>query len=130
MVELLEANRIVKQHFANNYLPAIHLKTYDDDGLYFYSETPIVMTEEQLNKEEVRFRVRLKRWSQLRNRYKDVDFYFTYDGESSSHNVMQEIEEHIFIILREIINDDLLFKSLLSFVKSELRERKIDEILF
>lgn len=129
MRKLLEANGIVIHYLANNYILPIHMHASDDDDLYFYSQNPLTVTEEQLNKEEVRFRIRLEKWSQLANKFRQIDFYFSFDGESSSYDVTQDIEQHIYDVMKEIMKDDLLFKSLRPFVASEFRKRKIDEIL-
>ena len=131
MRKLIEANGIVIHYLANNYILPIHMHAEDDDdGLYFYGQVPLSMTEEQPNKEEVKFKIRLKKWSLLAKDYRNIDFYFSFDGESSSYDIMQNLDEHIFDIIKEIMEDDLLFRKLRPFVQSELRERKLDDILF
>ena len=131
MKKLLEANGIVIHYLANNYILPIHMQSRDDDDeLYFYGQAPLTLSEEQPNKEEVRFKIQLKKWSLLAKDYRNIDFYFLFDGETSSYDIMQNLDEHIFDIMKEIMNDDVLFKRLRPFVQSELRDRKLSDILF
>lgn len=135
MKNLVKATEIVRQHLFNNCIHSIDLlKPDSDDELFFYDEDEdedeesiLFLNDVQDIKEEVSFVIEILKFKELSMSFEYIDFYFSSDGKSLNFDILQDLDE-IYDLMKELMRDGEFLKSLQSFVITELRERKLNEL--